>query len=69
MNDDESDASPDDLVQWDASPECLQRMKDANSPSGPFDTLLGTTSSTSFTDVDAVNQVKRFYQVVSADAP
>lgn len=29
MNDDESDASPDDLVQWDASPECLQRMKDA----------------------------------------
>ena len=55
---------------WDATGAPYYKVYSSNSPLGPFDTVLGTTVTNSFSDIDAVNlNLKRFYEVRSSDTP
>jgi hypothetical protein len=58
------------IVNWTATGAPYYRVFWDNVPNGAFGNVLGSTTSASFTDVNAVNlNLKRFYRVVSSDAP
>ncbi len=57
-------------LRWGATGAPYYKVFAATTPTGPFDTLIGTVTTNTFSDVNAVNlNLKRFYQVVSSDTP
>ena len=58
------------IVRWQLTGAPYYKVYAADNPNGPFNTLIGTSSGSTFTDVNAVNLLtKRFYQVRSTDTP
>jgi|GEM_PF-4673248 len=56
-------------LDWTATGAPFYRVYSALNVGGPFDTLEGTSATTSFLDIGAAGEAKKFYIVYSSTAP
>ncbi len=62
-------AGNDIQLDWASTGAPYYKIYTATTPAGPFITLLGTTSGTSFTDVNPLGTLVKFYQVKASATP